>query len=97
MAEEIEKELSLYKSSDFVPNHRKVYSQIYEAVFLDSPKITWHNLLKFIAQENGMYPKEFLKRFKRAKEIYLEAKKDLRDKKKARMNFGEVNEGGEPA
>jgi hypothetical protein len=65
------------------------YQMIEDAV-MDIPNISWRNLLKYVARQRGRYPKEFLKRYKRAKKVFLSAKKFWKEEREARIKFEKI-------
>jgi hypothetical protein len=65
------------------------YQMIQDAV-MDVPKISWTDLLRYAAHQRGMYPKEFLRRYKRAKKIFLSAKKEIKEEREAKARFEKI-------
>lgn len=85
-----QKELALKLGKDiesYDPDKRQIigatdiYNRIGEIV-VDAPQVSWANLLKFLSRENAMYPEEFLKKFKKAKNVFLSCKKEQRERQK---------------
>ena len=80
LAEKIGAEITVYSNPERVPPCGYAYSRI-EDIVMDVPTISWTDLLKCAADEQGMYPREFLKRYKRAKRVFLSAKKEFARKR----------------
>lgn len=84
LAEKIGEGLSILE--DPTPPYNRVpdvYKRIYDKVFMSDRKISWPRLLREVSWDTGMYPKEFLKRFKRAQKTFLSAKRDAKDNEEA--------------
>ncbi len=87
LAEKIQDEIRKYMES------REPYDntyQIIEDAVMDVPDISWANLLKYAARQRGMYPKEFLKCHKRAKKVFLSAKKEIKEEREAKARFEKI-------
>jgi len=82
-------ELSMLGQKKEPFDHRYTYQQIADWT-LERPEIPWKKMLTYVARERGMYLHEFLKRYKRAKEVCLTEKAYAREEKKARKRFEEL-------
>jgi len=86
IAREIEEDVRLYETTERTPVsfQRDVYNNIEDAV-LDVPQISYYNLIRNLAYERFMYPKELEAKCKRIKEVFKGAEKSIREIKKARI------------
>lgn len=75
----------ILENGSIVPD---VYKRIYDKVFMSNHKISWPKLLRESSWDTGMYPKEFLKRFKRSRKIFLSAKKDVKADEEVTRKYG---------
>jgi len=88
-------ELSMLRQKNDLLVHRYVYQQIADWT-LDRPEIPLKKMLTYVAREKGMYLCEFLKRYKRAKEVCLSGKAFAREEKKNRKRFEELRKEVNP-
>ena len=51
-------------------------------------------MVKYMSKEYAMYPRGFAKTYKRAKQVFLSAKKDAREHEEAQMKFERLKKGG---
>ncbi len=85
LSEMIRKEIKEYKCGRKI-RAKDMYNRIYDAVN-DCPKISYKKLIKSIAKENGMYPEEFERYYKKCREVYNEAKEEFRLYEEAQKKF----------
>ncbi len=87
LAEGIEKEVKAYDSAPKV-TPQSVYQSIKDAV-MDCPTASFKAVLDFVRRDNGCSRKGFMKLFRRARAVFEEAKKWMKEEEEGRKRFFE--------
>ncbi len=75
LSEMLKKEVDGYIRSPKV-TAKVIYFEIYDAI-MDVPTVKYHDLIEYMARQYGQYPTEFEKNYKKCREVYEAARKEV--------------------